>query len=159
MGRETWATVVFFVCLLSFLVAYVSVTSVWTPNPQSNDVTRAQNANGEYEGVFLISKLSYPLFLNVYHTPFRQQTFNESVAYGQVLFSVFLANAKIIGVTGTFSYPIVMGSMPLDYQIDFYLPQTREFFGFLLTLFTFLDIAGALLGIGLAKILNERIKI
>jgi len=156
--RSVWTIVVVLACVLSLLFAYVSVSGVWVPHPLSDDVFREQNAFGEYEGVFPWSRLSYPLYLNVYHTPFHQLTFRESFGFGQVYFSVYFANVKVIGANGTFSYFAgVMGPMPLHYKIDFLFSDSLEFFDFLIALFTFFNIIGALLGIILAKTLHKTV--
>ncbi len=154
--RRVWTVVVVLACVLSLFFAYVSVSSVWTPHPLSSDVFREQNALGEYEGVFPWSRLSYPLYLNVYHTPFDQLTFISPYAYGQVRFSMFFASAKILAVNGTFFYrAYIMGPMPVYYNIDFLFSYSRDFFYFLLVMFTFFNIIGALLGIILARTLHK----
>jgi hypothetical protein len=147
-----------FTCATSFLLAYVSVASVWTPHPLSDDVFRQQNALGEYEGMFPLSKLSYPLYLRVYHTPFNSLILENGTAHGQVFFSVFFATANVIRVSGVFTcFYMVYGPVPLHYKIDFLFSDSPEFFGFLVALFTFVNIIGALLGIILAKTLYEKV--
>jgi hypothetical protein len=158
-GRRVWTVVVVLACMFSLFLAFVSLWNVWTPYPTSWDL--GQSYDGEFEGFFPWSKLSYPLYLNVYHTPFNQLTFDQlsGTAHGQVRFSIFLANAKTIEVNGTFWYIYaVMGPEPLYYHIDFPLSSYAEpFFVFLLTLFTFFNIVGASLGIILARILHKTI--
>lgn len=157
-GRRIWTVFIVLACVLSLFFAYVSVSSVWTPEPLSNDVFRGQNALGENEGAFPWSKLSYPLYLIVYHTPFEQLTFESPFAYGQVRLSMFFANAKTLAVNGTFSYRTnVIGSMPLFYVIDFLFSYSYDFFCFLLAIVTLFNIFGALLGIISAKALHKNI--
>jgi len=128
-GRSVCTAAVVLACVFSLFLAYVSVSSVWTPQPLSDDVFGEQNALGEYEGVFPWSRLSYPLYLNVYHTPFQQQTLIESHYCGQACFSIFFATAKVFVVYGTFSYyAYAMGPMPLSYTIDFLFSDSPEFF-------------------------------
>ncbi len=156
-GKRAWTITIALACLFSFLLAYISVSAVWTPHPLSDDVGREQNALGEYEGVFPWSELSYPLYLTVYHSPFNQQTFLYPYAYGEARFNIFLANANIIRLNGTFSYyAYVMGPMPLYYKIDFLFSDSLEFFDFLLVLFSFFNIIGTLIGIMLAKTLQKK---
>jgi hypothetical protein len=158
--RRVWTTVVVFAFLFALFLAYLSVSTVWTPHPLSDDVFREQNAFGEYEGVFPFSRLSYPLYLSVYHTPFSSLTFNETsgIASGQVRFSVLFAGEKIIVVDGVFHYFYpVFGPMPLYYKIDFIFSDSPEFFDFPVATFTLFNIIGALLGIILAKILHEKV--
>jgi len=156
--RRVWMVVVVLAFVLSLFLAYVSVSSVWTPHPLSSDVFPERNAPSEYEGVFPWSRLSYPLYLNVYHTPFDQLTWVYPLAYGQVRFSMFFASAKILVVNGTFSYlAYAMGPMPLSYNIDFLFSHSRDFFYFLLAMVTFFNIIGSLLGIILAKTLHKTI--
>jgi hypothetical protein len=161
LSKKEWTIFIVLACLTSLLIAYVSVTSVWVPHPLSDTVFRQQNALGEYEGMFPFSKLSYPLYLRLYHTPFISLLFEENgTAHGQVYFSLFLADAKIIGVSGVFWYFYqVMGSMPFYYKIDFLFSDSPEFFSFLVALYTFFNAIGALLGIILARTLHEKIYI
>jgi hypothetical protein len=163
-SKKAWtifiAIFIVLACATSFLLAYVSVASVWTPHPLSDDVFRQQNALGEYEGMFPLSKLSYPLYLRVYHTPVKSQILENGTAHGQVFFSVFFAAANVIRVSGVFwCFYQVMGPVPLHYKIDFLFSDSPEFFGFLVTLFTFVNIIGALLGVILAKTLHEKVHI
>jgi hypothetical protein len=148
-------------CATSSLFAYVSVASVWEPHPLSDYVFAQQNALGEYEGTFPSSKLSYPLNLRVYHTPFNSLIFEENdIAYGQVYFSVLLADAEVIGVDGDFSFFYgVYGPMPLQYKIDFFFSDSPEFFGFLVALHSFVNIVGALVGIISAKTLYNKVHV
>ena len=95
--NKVWIMIFVLGLISSFILAYVSVASVWVPHQLSDNVYRQQNALGEYEGAFPLSKLSYPLYLRVYHTPFRQLIFEEDgTAYGQAHFSVILADIRVI---------------------------------------------------------------
>lgn len=157
--RRTWVLFAVAVLAISFFLAYVSVLTVWDPHPLSDDIGRNQDARGEYEGPFPWSKLSYPLFLNVYHTPFSEQTISGLFHHGEAHFSVLLVNVKVMVVNSTFSYDAYwMGPMPLNYIIDSPLQHSSEFFVFLIELFASLNVAGAVLGILLAKILQKAIR-
>lgn len=156
--RRFWTVTIVLVSIFSLFIAFVSVWSVWTPYPTSWDLG---NYGGEFGGFFPWSKLSYPICLSVYHTPFDQLTFDQlnRIAYGQVRFNIFLATAKTLQVNGTFDYfYAVMGPMPLYYHIDFPLFSSAEnFFIFLVALFTFFNIFVASLGIILARTLQKAI--
>jgi hypothetical protein len=160
LSRRVWTVVVVLACVSSLVVAFVSLWNVWTPYPTSWDL--GHSCNGEFDGFFPWSRLSYPLCLSVYHTPFNQLTFDRlsGVAQGQVRFSIFLANAKAVEVNGTFGYPyFIMGFMPLSYHIDFpFFSSAERFFVFLLTLFALFNIVGALLGVTLANMLYKRLQ-
>ncbi len=143
-------------------LTFISVSNVWTPNPLSDAVFRAQNSFGEYEGVFPWSKLSYPLYLNVYHTSFENLTFTYTphlTGNGEARFSIFFANTKILVVGANYSYfAAAVGSMPLYYRIDFPFSNSTDFFAFLMTIFGLFNILGAVLGIISAKILRSSLK-
>jgi len=158
-GKRAWTIFIVLICIVSSLIAYVSIASVWTPHPLSDDVFHQQNALGEYEGVSPFSKLSFPLYLKAYHSPFASLLFEENgTAYGQATFSIYLINRKVIDVSGVFSYfYMVMGPMPLNYKIDSI--DSPTFFALLIALFTLANIVGALPGIILAKTtLKKRVK-
>jgi len=157
--RRTWVLFAAAVLAISFFLAYVSVLTVWDPHPLSDDVSRNQDARGEYGGPFPWSKLSYPLFLNVYHTPFSERKISGLSYHGEAHFSILLVNAKVMVVNSTFSYAAYfMGPMPLNYINDFLLQHSPEFFVFLIELFASLNVAGAVLGILLAKTLQKAIR-
>lgn len=157
LGKWAWIALVVFAVVFSLFCAYSSVRSVWVPHPLSDDVHREQDALGNSQGSLPWSKLSYPLFLSVYHTPFSQLRYQGELAYGEVRFTTFLASANIIQVNGTFSYfyPI-MGPSPLYYKIDFMFSDSQEFFNFLIALYTLFDTIGALLGVLVARALYEK---
>jgi hypothetical protein len=148
--KKVWTVIVVLVCMLSLFLAWVSVSSAWTPDPTSYELKF-----GETEGVFPWAKLSYPLYLSVYHS---QTTWIDPVAQGQVQINVFFVNAKITGANGTFwFYGGVFGFMPVYYQFDFIFSNPDTFFDFLLALFTLFNIVGALLGIAVAKMIRRRV--
>jgi len=152
LDRREWAIIVAFVSLLSLLLSFISVWSVWTPY-----VTNLDFHGGEFDGYLPWSKLSYPFYLSVYHTPFIRLLYDGMYITGDVSFSIFLTNAKAMEVNGTFSYPPVFGRAPLSYSLNFPLFNSGEtFFTFLLTLFTFFNIIGAMLGILLAYTLAKK---
>lgn len=148
LTRKIWVSIVVLVCVFSFLLAYISVTSVWTPHSSTWDIKFSEN-----EGTFPWSKLSYPLYLGVNHT---QVTWVELVTYGHVDFTIFLVNTKIARVGGTFVYSGgFFGPSPFYYHLDFIFSDPDTFFGILLILLSLLNIIGALLGVILARRIRE----
>jgi hypothetical protein len=159
-SRKAWILVIVLACILSLLLAYVSVMSVWTPNPTQVDIFKEQNALGEYEGVFPWAKLSYPCYLNVYHTPGRLLQFNTTtgINQGQAHFNIFFANAKTITFNGTYWYYFMyLGPMPFHYKIDFIFSDSETFYDFLIVLFTLFNVIGALFGILMGTALRVKI--
>jgi hypothetical protein len=151
-SRRNRVVVVTFAFLVSLLLAFVSIWNVWTPYLGSLD-DRIRNTS---EGHFPQSKLSYPLYLNVYHTPFEHRQFDDRSISGNVSFSVLIADAKVMEVDGTFHYLSVPGSMPLEYSLDFPIRNQESFFIFLLILFTLFNIMGVLIGIVSTRTLAKR---
>jgi hypothetical protein len=152
LNRKGWAVIAIFAFSVSVILASVSVWSVWTPY-----TTNWNFHGGESDGIFPLSKLSYPLCLSVYHTPFIHLLYDGMHISGDVSFSFFLMNAKVTVINGTFSYPPVFGEVQLSYSIDFPLFNNGEtFFIFLLSLFTIFNMIGALIGIALANILPKK---
>jgi hypothetical protein len=145
--------------VFSLFLAYFSVSSVWIPYGLSDDVLHQQNEFGEYAGTYPWCKLSYPLTLSVYHTPFENLTLINYDAYGSVRFSILLAGTNILRINGIYwyFYP-VMGPMPLQYNINFLFSDPLQFFCYLLFLFTLFNFAGALLGISLAYAIEKKRK-
>lgn len=142
LGRKKWVAVFAASLLFSLAFALVSVWSVWSPY-----VTNWTVHGGDYEGVFPLSRLSYPVYMTVYHTPFKQQVANDSHMTGNVSFSVLLGNIKLIQANGVFDYTAIFGVTPFRYMIDFSaLSDKMSFFGFLLILFTLFNIVGAIIG-------------
>jgi hypothetical protein len=138
--------------LVSLLLAFVSIWNVWTPYVGSLD-DRVHNTS---EGYFPQSKLSYPLYLKVYHTPFEHRQFEGRSISGNVSFSVLIADAKVMEVDGTFHYLAVPGSTPLHYSLNFPIRNQESFFIFLLILFMLFNIMGALIGIVSTRTLAKR---
>jgi len=152
--RIFWVMVLILACIFSCLLAYASVTSVWRPYQMQDDV-----ALGEYEGVFPWAKLSYPFYLNVFHSPVDQWWDDGRYIYGQARFSIFIANLKVTEADGTFWFRMIEGPAPLHYSIDvIFLSDPETFYVFLIILFTILNIIGALLGIVFAKTLRARVR-
>ena len=121
--------VVLLTLVSSVIFAYTSVSSVWVPNQLSNTVFHQQDALGKYEGTIPYAKLSYPLYLNVYHTPFNQLTFEErGTAHGEVRLTMYFAGARIFRVNGAFQYLYaVHGPTPLHYKLSiFHSPVHRS---------------------------------
>lgn len=151
-SRRAWAVVATFAFLVSLLPAFVSIWSVWTPY-----TTNLNFHGGEFDGYFPWSKLSYPLCLNVYHTPFIRLLYDGIRISGDVSFSMFLTNTGVMVVNGTFSYPPVFGEIPLSYSLNFpFFNNGETFFIFLLALFTTFNMIGALVGIALVNTLAKK---
>jgi hypothetical protein len=157
-GSRVWLMIVLLTLVSSVILAYTSVSSVWVPNQLSDTVFHQQDALGEYEGTFPYAKLSHPLYLNVYHTPFDQLTFEERrTAHGEVRLTMYFAGVRIFRVDGVFQYfYAVHGPTPLHYRLDFPLTGSPEFFGFLLALFFFFNVAGPFIAALLGWILHRR---
>jgi hypothetical protein len=137
--------VVVLACLFSLFLAWNSVWSVWTPHPT---IVKP----GETEGVFPWAKLSYPLYLSVYHS---NATWIDTVSVGQVQVKVMFVNVRIIEVDGTFSfYGGAFSSGLIHYSFDF----TDALFDSLVILLMLFNIMGAMLGIILAKMLRKRVE-
>jgi hypothetical protein len=143
LSTVDWALVAAFASLLSLLLSFISVWSVWTPYTTNLDFH-----GGEFDGYFPWSKLSYPFYLSVYHTPFARLLYDGMHISGSVSIDIYLINAKAVEVNGKFSYPPVFGKVPLSYSLNLPLFNNGEtFFIFLLILFTFFNTVGAILGI------------
>jgi hypothetical protein len=151
-GRS-WTIIVALALMLSLLLAFLSVWSVWTPY-----VTNWSFHGGEYEGEPPWCKLSYPLHLNVYHTPFARLLYDGRSISGDASFSIFLFNAKMLEVNGTFTYPPVFGEVPLGYSLNFpFFNNGEKFFIFLLAAFTLLNFVASLLGVALTYVALKRL--
>jgi len=157
LNSKIWVLIIVPAIMLSLLPAYVSVTSVWRPHQMQDDIFRKQNALGEYEGVFPWAKLSYPFYLNVFHSPANQWVEDGRYVDGQVQFSIFIANLRVTAVNGTFWFLMIEGPTPLHYTLDFIFSDPETFYVFLIVLFTIFNIIGALLGIVFAKALRARV--
>ncbi len=143
INRIGWAVLVAFAFLVSLLLAFVSVCSVWTPY-----VTNLDFHGGEFDGYFPWSKLSYPVYVSVYHTPFVRLLYDGYRISGNASYTIFLIDAEVMKVSGTFSYPPIFGRVRLSYHINFPLFNNGEtFFIFLLTMFTLFNIIGTTLGL------------
>jgi hypothetical protein len=122
--------------------AFLSLWIVWIPL-----ITSLTYHDGEYQGIPPLSKLSYPIFLSVYHTPHLDLRCDKGYS-GIVSFKIFFANIKICEINGSFSYPSAFGEFPLNYKINLPFFETKEkFFAFLLATFTNINLAGAAIGI------------
>ncbi len=157
-SKRAWVLIVILACMFCVFLAFISISAVWVPHPLSDHVFRYQNTQGEYEGMFPLSKLSYPFYLNVYHSPYSEVTFADHIAQGKASFSVFLDGTRILGINGTFSYLYVLGPMPMSYTIDFIFSDSLSFSCFLFVLFMLVNMIGAFLGIILGRILAKRIR-
>lgn len=153
LSRRNFSLVVTFAFLVSLLLGFITIWSVWTPY-----VTNLDFHGDEFDGYFPWSKLSYPLHLSVYHTPFALLLYDGSYISGNVSFAILVANAKVMKVDGTFRYPPVFGRVPLPYSLNFpFFDSGEKFFIFLLILFTVFNIIGALIGIASAYTIIKRL--
>lgn len=150
-SAKGWATIGVLAILSSLLITSISVWSVWTPY-----VTNWDFHGGEFDGQLPWSKLSYPFCLSVYHTPFVRLLYDGNRISGNVSFSIFTVNIRIMKVDGTFSYPAVFGEVPLSYSLNFPFNTGYAFFVFLLFSFTLLNVIGALLAAGVAYTIASR---
>jgi hypothetical protein len=151
LRRRVWAGVSVLALSASLVLSFVSVWSVWTPYVTSRDLH-----DGEFEGCFPLSKLSYPLYLSVYHTPSALLLYDGLSVSGNVSFSAFLASFRLLKVEGGFSYSAIFGWSRLQYSLDFpFFNDGPTFFLFILAFFTVLNAAGAALGILLAYALAK----
>jgi hypothetical protein len=158
-SRIVWMAIIIFSLAFSLAVANISVSNVWMPVQTRFDVYVKQNSLGEYEGTFPWARFSYPLSLNVYHTPSSQLTSNGSYHYGEMHFKVLLASMNFFQVNGTFSEQ-VSGSftpLPFEYNISFIYSDPNEFHSFLIAVFMFSNVIGALIGTIMACALHKRI--
>jgi hypothetical protein len=157
LNSKIWLLIIVPAILLSLLLAYVSVTSVWRPYQMQDDIFREQNTLGEYQGVFPWAKLSYPLYLDVLHNTPTMLNESTGFIYGQAGFSLFFANAKTLVVNGTYSFLAIRGPTPVHYKLDFVFSDPETFYVFLIVLFTIFNVIGALLGTVLAKTLRVKV--
>lgn len=136
---------------LSVLISIFSVWSVHRPYTTNYTVKW-----GENEGAFPESKLSYPFYVTVYHSPVVYHPYLGYQISGRVLFKIFLTGTEIEEISGTFTYAAVYGEAPLHYFLNFPIFNTGEsFFYFLLLLFTLLNLFGAFLGVVLAYLAKK----
>jgi hypothetical protein len=141
--------------LMSIILAFISIWSVWTPFITNHN--HYEIYSGEFNGYFPWSRLSYPLYISVYHTPFIHLHYDGIRILGNVVFKFFLVNVKVMEVRGEFYYPPVMGITQLHYSLNFpFFNDGEKFFIFLLIIFTFLNIIGTLLALALTYVFLER---
>jgi len=153
LNKKSWTVVVSFALLVSFILAFVSVWSVWTPNTTNWDFH-----GGEFNGYIPWSMLSFPLRMSVYHTPFVRLLYDGNSISGNVSFNVFLTNTKVIEFTGVFRYAPMFGKVPLLYSINFpFFNSGEAFFVFLTVFFALFNFVGALLGFVVATALKKRV--
>jgi hypothetical protein len=151
-SRKIWAEVSALALSASLVLSFISIWSVWTPYISNEDFH-----GGEFEGYFPFSKLSYPLYLSVYHTPFAQLLYDGMSISGNASFSTFLTSFKVLEVGGRFSYSPIYGRSHLQYSLDFPLFNNgATFFLFMLAFFTVLNTVGAALGILLTYALAKK---
>jgi hypothetical protein len=144
--REVWAKVSALTILASLALSFLSICSVWTPYISNMSVH-----DGEFNGLLPFSKLSYPMYLTVYHTPLNLRLFDGGSLSGNASFRILLTDFKVMEVRGSFGYAAIYGRSHLVYSLDF--PAFNNglvFFLFMLALFTVQNIIGTVLGILLA---------
>lgn len=130
-----------------------------------HDYLDVQNSAGEYEGVFPWAKLSYPFSLSVFHElppldgdNLPQNDIRYQYEYGQVQFSILIANLRTIIFNGTYWFEPVRGWTPMHYKIYSTFSNPDAFYDFLIVLFTILNATGALLGFVVAKTSQARLR-
>lgn len=141
--REVWAKISALTILASLTLSFLSICSAWTPYVSNMSVH-----DGEFDGFLPFSKLSYPMYMTVYHTPLNQRLFDGGSLSGNASFCILFAGFKVVEVRGRFGYAAILGMSRLVYSLDF--PAFNNgliFFLFMLALFTVQDIIGAVLGI------------
>jgi len=142
--RKVWMVVSVFSITVSVLFSILSVWSVHNPYATYTNWTVKW---GENDGVFPISKSSFPLYITVYHD------FNTGpVGAGRVIFKIFLMGIEIGEISGTFTYAPIFRETLLNYSsLNFPIFNNVESFLYLLIfLFTFFNLFGAFLGTVLA---------
>jgi hypothetical protein len=155
-GKFVWVAVIILAIAFSFFLAYSSVSSVWVPNQMSDPVFNEEK-EGElydvgivYRGTFPSSQLSYPFSLGVHHGH-ADEWFENNYGYGQVVFTMFFLNLDVFQINGAYSYLLAVGPTPLSYRMNFVFSDPTDFFNFLVSVFAFIDIAGALIGIFIGR--------
>jgi hypothetical protein len=147
--RRRWYTLFSIGLIFALLLSFVSVLSVWNPwNPLPN---------GNYSGA---SAVSYPLWMNIYATPAVQRILQNDEEVGNVSFSVFIANGKVLEINGVFrsvpSYAAVPWGLPVNYELGSpFFSDTIAFFSFLVLLFTLFNVLGFTLGMILCYIVSR----
>jgi hypothetical protein len=146
-GRRFWTILVAYVTVISVFFAFLSVWAVWTPS-----FTSRTYHEGEYQGALPLNMLSYPFFLDVFHTwrcnPFHLCLKSDETCSGIVSFKIFFANIRVCEINGSFSYPLIIGEAPLNYKINLPFFETKqEFSVLLLSTFTLTNLAGAAVGV------------
>jgi hypothetical protein len=149
--RRHWYILFSFGLIFALLLSLVSVIIVWNPNELSLSLP-----NGDYSGVLAVS---YPVWMNVYVTPYGVRILVENGVLANVSFSVFIANYKLLEVSGTLRYAAVLGSAPVHYDLGspFYSNKIA-FFGFLVFLFSLLNIIGFALAMILCYIVSRTLR-
>lgn len=141
--KKIWTAIVVFSLFFPLVVSYASTIDVWSPN------TTILNIHyGTYEGTPVLSKLSFPFYLSVYHTPLAQHTYDGVAFSGNAFFHIILVSVKVLDVHGKFSYNPVFWDRQSSYSIEFPPFNSGErFFALLVILLTIFNIAGSVLGI------------
>ncbi len=81
--RRVWARIFALTVLTSLALSLISVSSVWTPYISNMSVH-----DGEFDGFLPFSKLSYPMYLTVYHTPLNQRLYDGGSLSGNASFHI-----------------------------------------------------------------------
>ena len=149
--RRHWYILFSIGLIFALLLSFISVWSVWSPYVLSLSLP-----NGNYSGA---SAVSYPLWMNIYVTPAIQRILQNNEVVGNVSFSVFIANGKVLEINGVFSYAAVYGWVPVNYELGPpFFSNTTAFFSFLVLLFTSFNIVGFMLGMILCYIVSRMIE-
>jgi hypothetical protein len=166
--RKYWLIGVTLAVIVSIFLAFISVRFEWRPDIISYDIPNHpiyQFSTSLWKNE-MVSKLSYPLFLNVYHTPdnLLWQCHIHSRC-GNASFQIFLATKKVGEVKGIFKYLDVPGMSSVVYDLDFPLFKTESdtlnkphFFVFLVSIFTLFNLIGGLGGVVFTRTLIPWLK-
>lgn len=149
-SRRDWGIAIALAFALSLFLAYVSIISIWTPRFSNTDL---DSNEGISDGHSVWSRLSYPLRLKVYHTPYDRLLFDPPSPSGNVSFNIIIVEAKASEINGTFYVSRFPTTLPLEYSLDFPLFTNmygflikEQFFTFLVMLFMLFNVVGALVG-------------
>ena len=150
--RRHWYILFSIGLIFALLLSFISVWSVWSPYVLSLSLP-----NGNYSGA---SAVSYPLWMNIDVTPGILR--NDEVV-GNVSFSVFIANGKVLEINGAFgsvpSYDAVPWGLPVNYELGApFFSNAIAFFSFLVLLFTLFNVLGFTLGMILCYIVSRMVE-
>lgn len=152
LSRGNWYILFSVGLVLTLILSFVAVWSAWDPNAMSDSLH-----DGNYPGT---SVLSFPIWLNVYITPARERIVQGAYVTGNVSFTVFIVNGKVLETDGALRYAAIMGSAPVEYQLGPpFFSDVNALFRFLLFLFTLLNTVGFALGLTLCHVLSRKLRL